>query len=307
MRLNRVDASATTLVRVAAVAGAAVVFVALIAIAYQLINGASLALGKYGLGFVTRSTWAPSASQFGAWPTLFGTLVTSALSLILATLLGVAIGLFLSLMAPRQIAAVVGPLVEMLAAIPSVVLGLVGIGLIAPFVLNNLEGWLHAVFGFIPLFGAPGTVGNSIFTAILVLTIMVVPIIAALTRDLFLTVPLELRDGAEALGATRWEMIRGVVLPTTQSGIMAACVLGFGRAIGEAIAVTQVIGNNTSVHGNLFDRGDTLASLIANQYLAPVNALQTSSLFYCALILLVMGLATNLLARYISRHYGRAR
>jgi phosphate transport system permease protein len=307
IRLNRVDARASRLLRWLALIGAAIVFLALIAIAYQVINGASLAIGRYGLSFVGRTRFDVTAQRFGALPMLAGTLVTSVCSLVVATFLGVAIGLLLSLMAPRKVAGVVGPLVEMLAAIPSVVIGLVGIALIAPFVLNDLEGWLHSAFGFIPLFGTPGTVGNSVFTASLVLVIMVVPIIAALTRDLFLTVPQELRDGAEALGATRWEMIRGVVLPTTQSGIVAACVLGFGRAIGEAIAVTQVIGNNTTFSSNLFERGDTLASLIANQYLAPVNALQTSSLFYCGLILLVMGLVTNLLARYISNHYGRAR
>ncbi len=276
-------------------------------IVYQVINQASPAIGKYGLSFLYHTEWNPSANVFGAWPLIYGSLVTSLLSLVMATALGVAIGLFLSLMAPRQVAAIVGPLVEMLAAIPSVVLGLVGIYLIAPFVLHDLEGWLHGVFGFIPLFGATGTVGNSIFTASLVLVIMVVPIIAALTRDLFLTVPQELRDGAEALGATRWEMIRGVVLPTTQSGIVAACVLGFGRAIGEAIAVTQVIGGITKVSTNLFNPGATLASTIANQALTPVSALHTQSLFYCGLILLVVGLTTNLLARYISRHFGRMR
>ena len=306
-RLNRLDARASRLLRWAAFAGAAVVFLALIAILYQLINGASLAIGKYGVGFVGRTQWSPSTDSYGAWSLVYGTLVTSVCSLVMATFLGVAIGLFLSLMAPRRVSAVIGPLVEMLAAIPSVVLGLIGIYLIAPFVLNDMEGWLHAAFGFIPIFGAPGTVGNSAFTASLVLVIMVVPIIAALTRDLFLTVPQELRDGAEALGATRWEMIRGIVLPTTQSGIVAACVLGFGRAIGEAIAVTQVVGNITKVFTNLFDRGDTMASLVASQFLTPVSALHTSSMFFLALILLVLGLATNLLARYVSHHFGRIR
>ena len=123
------------------------------------------------------------------------------------------------------------------------ILGLLGIYLIAPFVAEHVEPWLHSALGFIPVFGEPQPVGNSLFTASLVLTIMVVPIIAALTRDLFMTVPGELRDGAEALGATRWEMIRGVVLPSTSSGVIAACVLGFGRAIGEAIAVSQVVGD----------------------------------------------------------------
>ena len=133
---------------------------------------------------------------------------------------------------------------------------------------------------------------------------MVVPIIAALTRDLFLTVPGELRDGAEALGATRWEMIRGVVLPTTRSGITAACVLGFGRAIGEAIAVAQVIGGVPAAPLNLFEGGYSQASVIANQFTGPVSTLHTSALFYLAAILLVIGIVTNLVAQRISRSFG---
>jgi phosphate transport system permease protein len=137
-----------------------------------------------------------------------------------------------------------------------------------------------------------------------VLTIMVVPIIAALTRDLFLTVPRDLRDGAEALGATRWEMIRAVVLPTTKSGIVAACVLGFGRALGEAIAVAQVIGGIPADPINLFKGGYTMGSVIANEFESPVNALHTSSLFYLGLILLVLGVGTNLMAQWIARSFG---
>jgi phosphate transport system permease protein len=202
---------------------------------------------------------------------------------------------------------VIGPLVEMLAAIPSVVLGLIGIYLICPFIRSDIEPWLHSALGFIPIFGAPQPVGNGIFAASLVLTIMVVPIIAALTRDLFRTVPQELRDGAEALGATRFEMIRAVVLPTTQSGIVAACVLGFGRATGEAIAVSQVIGGIPHAPVNLFSGGDTLAANLANELPSPVSALHTSALFYTAAILLVMCISTNLIAQRISSRFGRLR
>jgi ABC-type phosphate transport system permease subunit len=161
------------------------------------------------------------------------------------------------------------------------------------------------VLGWIPIFGEPQPVGNSLFTASLVLTIMVVPIIAALTRDLFLTVPRELRDGAEALGCTRWEVIRGVVLPTTSSGVIAACVLGFGRAIGEAIAVSQVVGNVPLSPTNFFLPGDTLASAIAIQYQNPVSNLHKSSLMYLALILFVFGLLVNLAAQWISRNFNK--
>ncbi len=157
------------------------------------------------------------------------------------------------------------------------------------------------MLGFLPIFGPPEPVGNSLFAAILVLTIMVVPIIAALTRDLFLTVPIELRDGAEALGATRWEMIRGVVLPTTVSGVIAACVLGFGRAIGEAIAVSQVIGGIPQAPGRPVQGWRHARRRRSRlQFNSPVSLLHTSSLYYLAAILLVFGLATNFVARTIT-------
>jgi phosphate transport system permease protein len=290
-----------------AFAGGALVFLVLIAIVYQVIDGASLAFSKYGFGFIGHKTWNPPANEYGGLALIYGTLVTAVGSLILATILGVSIGLFLSLMAPRRVAMVIGPLVEMLAAIPSVVLGLIGIYLLLPFIRSDIEPGLHSVLGFTGLFGAAQPVGNSPFAAILVLTIMVVPIIAALTRDLFLTVPRELRDGAEALGCTRWEMIRGVVIPTTQSGITAACVLGFGRAIGEAIAVALVIGDVAAIHLNLFQSGYTMAAVIANQAPSAISKLETSSLFYLAAILLVMGITTNLTAQRISGRAGRIR
>jgi phosphate transport system permease protein len=303
-RLNRVDDRSNRVLKWLAFTGGVVVFVALIAIVYQVISGANMAFSKYGIAFVGHTVWIPAANEFGAWSFIYGTLVTGIGSVFLATILGVSIGLFLSMMAPRSVAAVVGPLVEMLAAIPSVVIGLIGIYLICPFLVQHVEPALHAVLGWIPLFGEPGTVGNSLFAAIVVLTIMVVPIIAALTRDLFLTVPLELRDGAEALGCTRWEMIRGVVLPTTQSGIVAACVLGFGRAIGEAIAVEQVVGGVSAWPVNLFQAGDTSAAVIAAQVGSPVSLMHTSALFYLALILLILGMLTNLSAQWISRRFG---
>jgi phosphate transport system permease protein len=190
--------------------------------------------------------------------------------------------------------------VEMLAAIPSVVLGLIGIYLICPFILSTFEPVVHSVLGWLPIFGSEGSVGNSLFAAGLVLTIMVVPIIAALTRDLFLTVPRELRDGAEALGSTRWEVIRGVVLPTTTSGIIAAAVLGFGRAIGEAIAVSQVVGGLTEVKANLFLPADTLASRIAVQFGSPDSDLHLSAMFYLGVILFAFSVLTNLAARRIA-------
>jgi phosphate transport system permease protein len=306
-RLDKVDRRANRVLKWLALGGGALVFLVLLAIVYQILSGASSAFDKFGFAFIVHRPWVPVSSQFGAWTYIYGTLVTGFGSVLLSTILGVSIGLFLSLMAPRRVAAIIGPLVEMLAAIPSVIIGLIGIYLICPFIKTDIEPWVHAAFGWLPIFGAPEPVGNSIFAAILVLTIMVVPIIAALTRDLFLTVPGELRDGAEALGATRWEMIRGVVIPTTQSGIVAAAVLGFGRAVGEAIAVAQVIGGVPAAPLDLFKGGYTGAALIANTFVSPVSTLNTSALFYIAAILLVIGITSNLAAQRISRSFGRAR
>ena len=298
-RLNARDGRANKLLKYLALIGGAIVLIAMFAIAYQVIDGATSAFNKFGLGFLTHKVWIPATGQFGALAYIYGTVITGLGSIILATFLGVSIGLFLSMMAPRRVSAVIGPLVEMLAAIPSVVLGLIGIYLICPFIANTLEPPLHSVLGFLPIFGDPQPVGNSLFAAILVLTIMVVPIVAALSRDIFLTVPQELRDGAEALGATRWEMIRGVVLPTTSSGVIAACVLGFGRAIGEAIAVSQVVGDEPLTHISWFLPTNTMASVTALQYPSAVSALHTSSLFYIATILFFFGLLVNLIARWI--------
>ena len=166
---------------------------------------------------------------------------------------------------------------------------------------------LHGAFGFIPLFGAAQTTGASLFTAGLILSVMVLPIVAALSRDLFLRVPRELQDGALALGATRWEVLRGVVLPSTASGVVAAAFLGLGRALGEAIAVTQVVGAGNIIHASLFTTGDTLARRIAEQFPGAITKLHTSALFYLALLLLAIGLLTNLLAQYVAQRFGRQR
>jgi phosphate transport system permease protein len=285
-----------------ALAGVLATFV-LVEIVYQVIHGASPSISRFGLGFIVHARWQPNFSIFGAASALFGTLVSSLTALVIATPLGIAIGLYLSMMAPRSVRRIVGPLVEMLAAIPSVIVGFWGVAVLAPFVAQHLEPFLHSVLGFIPIFGAPQTTGLSVFTAGLGLSLMILPIIAALSRDLFLTVPEELKDGAAALGSTRWEIIRGVVLPTTASGVAAATVLGLGRALGEAIAVLQMIGDGTGVHSSLFLPGTSLASRIANEFESPESKLHIPSLYYLALILLVIGLTTSAIARWIGRRF----
>jgi phosphate transport system permease protein len=282
------------LLRTLCIAASILTIVLIVAIAYQVVKGSRLSLSHFGLGFVGHTTWKPNFGVFGAGVFLYGTVVSSAIALLLAAPIGVAIGLYLALLAPRRVRGFIGPLVEMLAAVPSVILGFWGLIVLAPLLHTHIEPFLHR---------PPQTTGSSIFIAGLVLAIMVVPIIAALSRDLFLTVPRELQEGAIALGATRWETVRGVVLPSTASGVVAATFLGLGRALGEAIAVAQVIGAGSVINKSLFATGDTLASRIALQFQGATTQLQISSLFYLALVLLVIGLATNLLAQRISRRF----
>jgi phosphate transport system permease protein len=284
--------------------GAAVLTIVAIGdIGYQIISGASLSIGKLGPAFLWHPEWNPPFNRFGAFAMIYGSAVTGFMALALALPIGLAIGLYLALLGPSRVAVFVGPLVEMLAAVPSVILGFWGIIILGPFIQGTVEPFLNGVLGFIPLFGPPATTGLSLFTAGLVLTMMILPIIASLSRDLFRTVPLDLQDGAAALGATRWEVIRGVVLPTTASGIAAAAVLALGRALGEAIAVAQVIGDGNAIHASLFSTGITLSSRIALTFSDAVNKLNTSAFFYLALILLVIGVGTNLTAGWIQRRF----
>jgi phosphate transport system permease protein len=280
---------------------------AIIDIGYQVVHGASPAISRFGLGFIGGTSWRPNFDIFGAGTLLYGSAVSSLMALLLATPIGISIGLYLSMLAPSAIRGVIGPIIEMLAAIPSVILGFWGILVLGPFLQSHLEPWLHGAFGFIPLFGTVLTTGSGLFNAGLILTIMVVPIIASISRDLFLTVPRELQDGAIALGSTRWEMVRGVVLPSAASGVAAAAFLGLGRALGEAIAVTQVIGAGSAIHASLFVPADTLASRIAEQFQGAATKLQSASLFYLAVILLCIGLLSNTCAQLISRRFDSQR
>ena len=271
-------------------------------IAYRVVYGAWPAIQKFGLAFVWHESWDPVTSRFGALDFLYGTAVTSFAAVLIAGPLAIAIALFLTELAPPAVRGVIGSLVEMLAAVPSVVLGLWGIFVLGPFVRDHFDPWLHSWFGWIPLFqGTPQQAG--MLPAILILAIMIVPITASVSRELFKSVPSELKEGAYGLGLTRWEMVRGVVLPYTRGGVVAAVLLGMGRAVGEAIAVTQVIGGFTGIPTSLFQPGDTLASRIAAQYQGAVSNVHIASIVYLALILLVFALLTNLAAQVIVQRF----
>jgi phosphate transport system permease protein len=295
------DLSLQTVAGAAAFAATALV----VLITYTIVRDSKPAWSAYGFAFVSRAVWDPVKHVYGAGSFLFGTVVTSLAALAIATPLAIAIALFLTELAPRWLRGPVTALVETLAAIPSVVIGLWGILVLGPVLRDHVEPALHSTLGFIPLFGPPSTTGSSVFTAIVVLTIMILPIVSSISRELFLGVPRDLKEGALALGTTRWEMVRGVVFPYARGGIAAAMILGLGRAVGEAIAVTQVIGSTVSVSANLFSTGDTLASKIAASYQGAEDKAQVSSLVYLGLILLVFSLVMNVSAQLIVRRVAR--
>jgi phosphate transport system permease protein len=274
------------------------------AIVWRVGDGAWPAIKEFHLAFLWHNEWNPVTSKFGARDLIIGTVVTSFGAVILAAPLSIAIGLFLSELAPPSVRGPIGTLIEMLAAVPSVVIGLWGIYVLAPFDANHLQPLLGSIFGWIPIFAHGGDkVESTVFSAMLVLTIMIIPITSSICRELFVGVPTELEEGAVGLGATRWEMVKTVVVPTVRGGVVAAIILGLGRALGEAIAVTQVIGNFTPLKLSIFEPGDTLASRTANQYQGAVSNIQVASLIYLALILLVITFITNFSAQRVVKRF----
>jgi phosphate transport system permease protein len=280
--------------------------VLLLLIAWKILDLAWPAIQDFGLSFIWTEAWDPVSNTFGALIFIYGTVVTSIIALAIATPLSIAIALFLTEIAPRRIAAPIATMVELLAAIPSVVLGLWGILVFGPWVRDHLEPWLNNTLGFLPIFsGEPSQAG--ILPAGLVLTIMIIPITSAICRELFIRVPRDLTDGALALGSTRWESIKGVMIPYALPGIVAAVLLGLGRAFGEAIAVNQTIGNHNAIPTSWFEPGDSLGSKIASEYVGATSVEQSSSILYLAAILMVISLVTNVVAQVIVVRFERAR
>ena len=302
-RRNRKDRIGDPLLRGLSGLAAAVAVAAILGISYEVTKIASPAISRFGLGFLTVNDWNPVTERFGAAPFLYGTVVTAGIALLLAAPLSIAISVYLTELAPQRLRRPVATLVDMLAAIPTVILGLWGILVLGPFMRDTIEPALKSAFGFLPIFsGDPSAFGY--LTAALILTIMITPIITSVTREVFETVPGELKEGFYALGATRWEMVRRVVLPYSRAGIVGGAMLGLGRAIGEAIAVAQVIGGAYGIHASLFHTGGTLAAQIAAQFQGAPNQLQRSSLAYLGLILLVFAVIVNVIARVIVRRGG---
>jgi phosphate transport system permease protein len=281
------------------VASAATV-ITLVWIVCSILQAALPAVAATGFGFFTNSVWNPNRNIYGVFPFLNGTAGSSGFALLLALPLGVAIAIFLSEdFLPTSIRQVVRFVVELLAAIPSVVYGLWGIAVIIPIV-QSLGGFLSQHLGFLPFFAPPAT-GNSMLTASLVLALMVLPTITAISRTALVAVPKTLREGSYAVGATRWETIFKVLLPTAAPGIVAATILAFGRAMGETMAVAMLIGNSPRLTWSLLSPAGTLAGLLANQF-GEASGMQVSALMYAALTLVLLTLLVNVAGELVLRH-----
>lgn len=252
---------------------------------------------------VTGTHWYPNRGEFGALPMIYGTLVTSALALVLAVPVALGAALFVTEAAPRRLRRPIASVIDLLAAVPSVVFGLWGIFVLVP-ALRPFERWLAESFGRIPLF-APPAPGVGYLTAAVILAIMILPTISAVSREVILTVPRELREAAFAVGATRWEVIRLAVLPPARMGIFGAGILGLGRALGETIAVTMVIGNSPAFSKSILAPGYTLASVIANEFSEATGPFHIEALVAVGLLLFAITLIVNVLARLAIRRTGR--
>jgi phosphate transport system permease protein len=272
----------------------------LIVIAISIGLAAWPALSRSGVSFLTGSKWDVGAGEFGAAPAIYGTVVSSAIALIIATPLALGVSIFLSEIAPKWLRQPVGFLVDLLAAIPSVVYGLWGIFVLIPILRDPVAPFLKDTLhlGSTPIFSGPNY-GYSMLAAGIILAIMILPFISAVTREVLLAVPRSQRDAALALGATRWEMIRDAVIPYARSGIIGGIILGLGRALGETMAVTMLIGNRAEISASLFAPGYTMASLIANEFTEATNDVHLSALMGVGAVLFVVTLIVNALARYL--------
>jgi phosphate ABC transporter permease protein PstC len=283
--------------------GLAALILVLIAFFFvRLFIEAKPAFDQFGyLGFVFDNNWDVSKSIYGAWPLVVGTLITSAVALTIGVPVAIATALYITELCPRRLRQPLTILVELLAAVPSVVYGLWGIFVLAPK-LQPAEQWFSDTFSFLPFVGGDVSIPNY-FIAGLILAIMILPIVSAISREVMTTVPTEQKEAALALGATRWEMIRIAVLPYSRAGISGAAMLGLGRAIGETIAVTIVIGNAPDIGKTIFSQGYTLAAVIANEFgEAASNQTHRAALIAAGLVLFVLTLIVNAIARsYVNR------
>jgi len=264
-------------------------------IVFELFKESHVSINKFGFSFLVKQIWDPVNEDFGALPFIYGTIVSSIIALAIAVPLSVGTALFLTELCPRQIRSVLSLLVELLAAIPSVIYGLWGIFVLAPFLRAYVQPFLAKYFGWTGLFSGP-KYGYGMLAAGVILAIMILPIIASITREVITAVPRVQREAALALGATKWEMLRMAVLRNARPGILGAIILGLGRALGETMAVYMLIGNRAQIVRSLFAPGNTLASVIAAEFTEAVGNIYLSSLVEMGLVLFVLTLIVNALA-----------
>jgi phosphate transport system permease protein len=278
------------------------VFVLIVLIGFELAQGSRPALHKFGWRFLAGSDWDPVNEQFGALPFIFGTLVSSAIALLIAVPISIATAVYLTELAPLWLRQPLIMFIELLAAVPSVILGLWGIFVMVPWLREYLFPWLQKSFGFLPLFQGP-VYGVSMLAGGIIVAIMIIPIITSVSREILRSVPGLQREAAYALGATRWEVTRIAVLSYAKKGLFGAVILGLGRALGETMAVTMVIGNRPEIAKSLFAPGYTLASVIANEFTEATTDTYLSALFEIGLVLLGVTVLVNALAQLLLKTF----
>lgn len=278
----------------------------LLFIMFVLLKAAWPAVQQMGFGFIIGKEWNPVEDQFGALPFIFGTLITSFIALLIATPVSIFVALFISEYLPKSISQIVALMVEMVAAIPSIVFGLWGIFFLSPLMKEKIAPFLKTYFAFTGIFEGP-SFGIGILTASLVLAVMIVPTISSICRSIFELIPKHQKEASYALGSTKFEMIKMAVISPSLSGISSAVVLGLGRALGETMAVTMLIGNSPVITKSLFSPAATMASVMANEYTDANTPLHISSLCYLALLLFFITFLSNLLAKTIVKNFSRLR
>lgn len=279
--------------------GATGIFLAVVAgLFIELLWNSRLSLSAFGLSFLWTSAWNPVTNQFGALPFIYGTIVSSTIAILLAGIAGVFAGAFLAEFCPSRLSGPLSFIIELLAAVPSVVYGLWGLFILAPVMRDYVEPFLQRGAGFLPIFS--GTIyGVGMLTAGVILAIMIVPTVTAISRDVMAAIPQTQREAIWALGATRWQSFRMVVLPAARSGIFGACILALGRALGETIAATMVIGNRPAISTSLFAPGYSISSVIANEFTEATTEVYLSALVELGLLLFLISVIVNGVARLL--------
>ncbi|HVO57913.1 MAG TPA: phosphate ABC transporter permease subunit PstC [Dongiaceae bacterium] len=277
---------------------AATVVLIVVLLVFELWTGSVLPRHKFGLSFFTTRVWDPIAEEFGALPFIYGTLITAGVSLLLAVPLGIGAAIFLAELAPQKISDTLQFFIDLLAAVPSVIYGLLGVFILIPVMREVIQPALKATLGFLPLFQGPAY-GVGFFTAGLVLAIMVIPYIISVSREVLLSVPRDQREAALALGSTRWESTWKVVVPFARSGIMGSIFLALARALGETMAVTMVIGNTPTISASLFSPGYSIAAVIANEFTEATGDMYLQALIELGLVLFLLTFILNGAARLL--------